>query len=154
VDKTIEQPLFDPTVYCVAQLRSRNLAANSIRNRSYSILALLLASNAAGIKLMDRVSEARPLTLPEFQLISRYCRFSVDDLRLLASTEYAVSSPTTKMAYITGLKPMAPATFRIRLDDVWETANCRLCLGFSSSGTNSRYVALRKTHTDCFKSFA
>lgn len=120
VDKKTEQPLFDPTVYCLAQLRSRNLSANTIRNRCYSILALLLAADAAGIPLTNRVQEAKPLTLAECHLVSRYCRYSVGDLRHLTSTDYALLSAPSKTAYFRGLKVMAPATFRIRLDDAWD----------------------------------
>lgn len=84
VDQVSGQPLFDPTVYALSQLRPRNLAATTIRNASYAILALHLACAAEGIDLSSRVAAAQPLSLPNLQLIRRRMRMTLIDLRQAA----------------------------------------------------------------------
>lgn len=77
------QPLFDPTVYALMELRARNQATNTISNSLRAIQVFYQFLAIRGIDINDRLSSGRLLTLNEVEDLSRLCRLPVKQLDVM-----------------------------------------------------------------------
>lgn len=74
------QPLFEPTVYALTELRARNQATNTISSNLRSIQVFYLFLNLRGIDLSARLSSGQLLSLGEVEDLTRLCRLPVERL--------------------------------------------------------------------------
>jgi integrase len=94
VDRTTGEPLFDPAVYSVSELRSKNLASNSIESALRAIMVFYTFLELRHIELDQRIREGALLTLGEVEELVRTCRLPMKTLSaLLVATEEKAASP-------------------------------------------------------------
>lgn len=67
-------PLFEPTIWAVAELRARNLASNTIRQALRSLLFLYIVLDRQKIDLSRRLAEGRFLDPGEIEQIVGMCK--------------------------------------------------------------------------------
>lgn len=94
VDRTVGEPLFDPTVFSVSELRSKNQASNSIEAALRAIMVFYIFLELRHIDLDGRLQEGALLTLGEVEELVRLCRLPMKTLSALlaAAEEGAVAS--------------------------------------------------------------
>lgn len=68
------QPLFEPTVYTLTELRARNQATNTISNNLRAIQAFYLFLEVRSIDLHKRLCTGQLLSLGEVEDLTRLCR--------------------------------------------------------------------------------
>lgn len=73
------EPLFEPTVYALNELRATNKASNTIDQVLRSILLLQLFLNASKIDIERRLQKGQVLALHEIDQLVRQCRRPVVD---------------------------------------------------------------------------
>lgn len=76
VDST-GQPLFEPTVYSLTELRARNRASNTIGNALQALMVFHLFLDLRRIDLDSRMATGQLLTLAEVDDLVRVCRYPV-----------------------------------------------------------------------------
>jgi len=90
-------PLFEPTVFMLTELRTRNLAAKTIENSLRSLLVFHIFLDTQGIDLKQRLSGGRLIEAGEIVALARDCRKPLSDLR---SIPKVASSKQTKMQVV------------------------------------------------------
>lgn len=94
VDRTVGEPLFEPTVYTVSELRARNQASNSIEAALRAVMILYIFMELRHIDLERRLQEGKVLGLGEVEELVRLCRLPMKELSaLLADGEVGVPAP-------------------------------------------------------------
>lgn len=78
------QPMFDPTVFALTEVRGKNLAANTIGNVLRAVMAFQLFLDARGIDLDTRLADGALLSLGEVEDLARLCRLKIADLTALS----------------------------------------------------------------------
>jgi integrase len=77
------QPVFEPTVYSLTELRVRNRATNTIDNTLRALLVFCLFLDLRKIDLKKRLEAAQLLSLGEVEDLVRLCRLPVERLTLM-----------------------------------------------------------------------
>jgi integrase len=77
-------PLFDPTVFMLTELRTKNLAAKSIENALRSLLVFHIFLDRQGVDLKQRLISGKLLEAGEIAALARDCRKPVSALRSTA----------------------------------------------------------------------
>ena len=85
-------PMFEPTVFSLSEVRSRNRASNTIDSYLRSVMVLLLFLNLRKINLEDRLDEGLLLSLGEIEELVGVCR-------LLHPRLHHVAMPTASGLY-------------------------------------------------------
>ncbi len=81
------QPLYEPTVYAITELRARNRATNTISNTLRDLIVLFLFLDLRRIDLEKRLSEGQILSLAEVEDLVRLSRLPVKILsQMIAET--------------------------------------------------------------------
>lgn len=78
------QPLFEPTVYSLMELRARNLAMNSISSILRAIQAFYLFLDIRQINLFSRLTSGQMLSLGEVEDLTRLCRLPMERLETMS----------------------------------------------------------------------
>ena len=88
------QPMFDPTVFALTEVRGKNLASNTIGNVLRAVMAFQLFLDARDIDLDARLADGALLSLGEVEDLTRLCRLRLDDLAALSGERAnAVAAP-------------------------------------------------------------
>jgi len=74
------QPLFEPMVYVLTELRARNRASNSIRNTLQSIIVFLLFLDNQNINISQRLLSGNTLSISEIDMLVRFSRLPIKHL--------------------------------------------------------------------------
>lgn len=74
------EPLFDPTVYSLTEIRGRNRAAKTIESALRSLSVFFLFLDLRKISLESRIRSGEILTLGEIEDLVRFCRLPVNRL--------------------------------------------------------------------------
>jgi len=72
------QPLFEPTIYSLVELRATNKATYTIEHMLRSVMLLLLYLDARRIDLDERIRVGQVLELSEIDALVRLCRLPLD----------------------------------------------------------------------------
>ncbi len=104
------RPLFEPTVYALTELRSRNQATNTISSNLRSIQVFYLFLGLRGIDLSTRLSSGQLLSLGEVEDLTRLCRLPVEKLDTMLN-DLAVSGSRSKAV------SLEKARMRLQVDD-------------------------------------
>ncbi len=70
-------PLFDPTVFSVSEVRSRNRASNTIDSYLRSVMAFLLFLDLRNINIQERLNDGQLLSLGEIEGLVGICRLPI-----------------------------------------------------------------------------
>lgn len=100
VDRTLGQPLFQPTVYTLTELRARNRASGTIEQALRALEVLYLFLDIARIDLPTRLDEGKFLELGEIDELVRLCRM----LEAIAAMSPRGEEGTTLSAAVTSLE--------------------------------------------------
>lgn len=73
-------PLFEPTVYALASLRSANLSSATIHQALRAVMVLQLVLDDLAINLTQRLQDGRLLELGEIQELVRQCRYPLESI--------------------------------------------------------------------------
>lgn len=76
-------PIFEPTVFSLTEVRSRNRASNTIDSYLRSIKVFFLFLDLRGINLEDRLSVGELLSLGEIEDLVGICRLPVEKINLM-----------------------------------------------------------------------
>ena len=79
------EPMFDPTVFVLTEVRGKNLAANTIGIVLRSVMAFHLFLDARDIALDGRLTRGELLSLGEVEDLVRLCRLPLTELAALSS---------------------------------------------------------------------
>jgi integrase len=74
------EPLYEPTLYALTQLRAQNLASATIDQVLRAIMVLCFFLKDRKVDLDERMQRGQFLTLEEVEALSRFCRLPVRDL--------------------------------------------------------------------------
>ena len=74
------QPMFEPTVFALTEVRGRNLAANTVGTVLRSVMILQIFLNARGIDLDVRLAAGAFLSLAAVADLDRFCRPHLNEL--------------------------------------------------------------------------
>lgn len=80
------QPLFEPTVYALTELRARNQATNTLSNSLRAIQVFYQFLAIRGIDITERISSGQLLSLGEVEDLTRLCRLPVKLLDAMRAT--------------------------------------------------------------------
>lgn len=73
-------PLFDATIYALAEIRGRNLAANTVQQALRAVMVLHIFLDTHGINLQDRLKEGHLLALHEIEALVAHCRLALPEM--------------------------------------------------------------------------
>lgn len=74
------EPLYEPALYVLTQLRAKNLASATITQHCWAMMVLCFFLKSREIDLDDRMSRGQLLTLAEVNALARCCRLMVEEL--------------------------------------------------------------------------
>lgn len=72
------QPLFEPTIYSLVELRATNKATSTIGHMLRSVMVLLLFLDARRVDLDERIRSGQVLEISEIDALARFCRLPLD----------------------------------------------------------------------------
>ena len=104
------RPLFEPTVYALAELRARNQATNTISSNLRSIQVFYLFLGLRGIDLSTRLFSGQLLSLGEVEELTRLCRLPVERLDAMLN-DSAMNGSRSKTV------SLEKARMRLQVDD-------------------------------------
>lgn len=112
------QPMFDPTVFALTEVRGKNLASNTIGNVLRAVMAFQLFLDARDIDLDARLADGALLSLGEIEDLARLCRLRLADLAALSGERAnATAAPApTKVTLIEKARMRAQAVSQVVVD--------------------------------------
>lgn len=84
-------PMFEPTVFSLSEVRSRNRASNTIDSYLRSIMVFLLFLDLRKIDLEDRLDEGQLLSLGEIEELVRVCRLPLEKIHSMLDKAHDLS---------------------------------------------------------------
>lgn len=100
VDLAAGEPLGEPTLYVLTEIRATNRSSSTIDHVLRSIMVLQLYLDSTGIDIEGRFLEGRVLSLNEIDGVVRHCRKSV--VRQLAGREMSASAHVIRPGNVNG----------------------------------------------------
>ena len=88
-------PMFDPTIFSLSEVRSRNRASNTIDSYLRSIMVFLLFLDLRKINLEERLNVGQLLYLGEIEELVGICRLPVEKIHSLLDEVQVVPKQTT-----------------------------------------------------------
>ena len=88
-------PMFDPTIFSLSEVRSRNRASNTIDSYLRSIMVFLLFLDLRKINLEERLKVGQLLYLGEIEELVGICRLPVEKIHSLLDEVQVVPKQTT-----------------------------------------------------------
>lgn len=80
VERATGEPLYQPALYVLTQLRAKNLASATISQHCWAIMVLCFFLRDRGIDLGERMTMGQLLKLAEVEALARCCRLAVEEL--------------------------------------------------------------------------
>lgn len=118
-------PLFDPTVWTVAELRGSNVASNTILQALRSLILLYIVLDRKKIDLHQRLTEGKCLDAAEIDEIVRVCKFT-----LTATLESAPDKTTPPQKKIVSLEKARMSMTRRKLGEDVEPSTTAIRLNY------------------------
>ena len=84
-------PIFEPTVFSLSEVRSRNRASNTIDSYLRSVMVFLLFLELRRIDLEERMSDGRFLVLGEIEDLVRVCRWPIEKIYTMLDEAFVSS---------------------------------------------------------------
>lgn len=122
LDRATGIPLFDPTVYVLTEIRSRNGSTATLDAHLRAILAFQLFVDARGVDLPERMREGRLLDVAEIDALASFCRLRLDDYLTRLNAERA--SRSTRVTSLEAVRQRMRETASVEVNSV--TASSRL----------------------------
>lgn len=98
-DRLAGEPLFEPTLYSLTELRARNLASNTIDQALRAIMVLHIFLNLRDIDFGQRLSNGNLLELGEIEELVRICRLPMKKLTTMAEgNSFDRSAPSNSLS--------------------------------------------------------
>jgi integrase len=91
------QPMFEPTVFALTEVRGKNLAANTIGIVLRSVMVFHLFLDARGIDLDARLASGESLSLGEVEDLARLCRWPLTELAALSGVGKGTASKVVSL---------------------------------------------------------
>jgi len=79
-ERATGEPLYEPTLYALTQLRAQNLSSSTIDQALRAIMVLCFFLRDRKIDLKERMLIGRFLTMAEVEALARSCRLTVEEL--------------------------------------------------------------------------
>jgi integrase len=92
-------PIFEPTVFSLTEVRSRNRASNTIESYLRSILILLLFLELRKINLEERLKVGHLLSLGEIEDLVSICRLPVEKIHTLINETTSNTNQNSSSVY-------------------------------------------------------
>lgn len=109
-------PLFEPTVFSLSEVRSRNRASNTIDSYLRSVMVFLLFLDLRSINLEERLKVGQLLSLSEIEDLVGICRLPVEKIHSLYDEVQVVSKQTTSS--VLSLEKLRKRPFNIQEDRI------------------------------------
>ena len=104
------QPMFEPTVFALTEVRGRNLAANTVGTVLRSVMILQIFLNARGIDLDVRLAAGDLLPLGEVEDLARFCRRNLNELATSSDMSEGTARRVLSLERVRmGMRPTVPA---------------------------------------------
>ncbi|NOU40367.1 MAG: site-specific integrase [Methylotenera sp.] len=87
-------PIFEPTVFSLSEVRSKNRASNTIDSYLRSVMVFLLFLDLRNINLEERLIVGQLLSLGEIEELVRICRLPVEKIHSMLDEVQVVSKQT------------------------------------------------------------
>ena len=87
-------PMFEPTVFSLSEVRSRNRASNTIDSYLRSVMVFLLFLDLRNINLEERLRVGELLSLGEIEDLTRICRLPVEKIHSMLDGGIVTSKQT------------------------------------------------------------
>lgn len=88
-------PMFEPTVFSLSEVRSRNRASNTIDSYLRSVMVFLLFLDLRNINLEERLKVGRLLSLSEIEELVMICRLPVERVHSILDEVQVISKQAT-----------------------------------------------------------
>lgn len=112
-------PIFEPTVFSLTEVRSRNRASNTIDSYLRSIMVFFLFLDLRGINLEERLNVGQLLSLGEIEDLVGICRLPVENIHLMLEEEQVATKQTfikTKVVLLERLRKTSSKKEDISVD--------------------------------------
>lgn len=112
-------PIFEPTVFSLTEVRSRNRASNTIDSYLRSIMVFLLFLDLRGINLEERLNVGQLLSLAEIEDLVNICRLPLEKIHLMLEEAQVATEQTfikTKVVSLERLRKTSSKKEHIRID--------------------------------------
>lgn len=110
-------PIFEPTVFSLTEIRSKNRSSNTIDSYLRSVMVFLLFLDLRNINLEERLNIGQLLSLGEIEDLVAICRLPVERIHNLLDEVKVVSKP--KLSSVVSLEKLRKTTSKnkeIRID--------------------------------------
>ena len=126
VEQATGEPLYQPALYVLTQLRAKNLASATINQHCRAIMVLCFFLRERQIDLSERMTRGQFLSLAEVDALARSCRQVVEEL-----VDQHGKSQSTASVRVTSLE-------RVRLRRSSTAANREV--GAKTASTRGQYI--------------
>ena len=110
-------PLFEPTVFSLSEVRSRNRASNTIDSYLRSVMVFLLFLDLRNINLEERLRVGELLSLGEIEDLARICRLPVEKIHSILDEGMVTSKQTiSPVASLERIRKSFSSNDNIRID--------------------------------------
>jgi len=90
-------PMFEPTIFSLSEVRSRNRASNTIDSYLRSVMVLLLFLDLRKINLEDRLDEGQLLSLGEIEELVGICRLPLEKIHFMLDEAPGLSQQSASL---------------------------------------------------------
>ena len=119
-------PMFEPTVFSLSEVRSRNRASNTIDNYLRSIMVFLLFLDLRNINLEERLKVGQLLSLGEIEELVRVCRLPVEKIHFMLDEVQVVSNQTiSSVVSLESMRKRSSIQNEIRIDGSYAATRLR-----------------------------
>ncbi len=110
-------PMFDPIVFSLSEVRSKNRASNTIDSYLRSVMVFLLFLDLRNINLEERLKVGQLLSLGEIEELVGICRLPVEKIHSMLDEVQVVSNHTTsKVISLEKLRKRPSNIYEMRID--------------------------------------
>jgi integrase len=110
-------PIFEPTVFSLSEIRSRNRASNTIDSYLRSVMVFLLFLDLRKINLEERLKIGQLLSLAEIEDLVGICRLPLEKIHsLLSEVKVASKQAMSSVVSLEKLRKTASNNEEIRID--------------------------------------
>lgn len=110
-------PMFEPTVFSLSEVRSRNRASNTIDSYLRSVMVFLLFLDLRNINLEERLKVGQLLSLGEIEELVGICRLPVEKIHSMLDEVQVVSKQTTSsVVSLEKLRKHPSNNYEMRID--------------------------------------
>ena len=110
-------PIFEPTVFSLSEVRTRNRASNTIENYLRSIMVFLLFLDLRNINLEERLNVGQLLSLGEIEELVSACRLPVEKIHsMLDEMQFETKQTFSKVVSLESMRKRSSIQYEIRID--------------------------------------